>query len=231
MTIGVKTSSNLFTKQHATLGHLMTHGMAAEVADVRKDIAAVLGALAGIAVDEYTDMVATAVNAIKTTIATSTSIASYTGAGLNGAVGAAAIVGGRNVSVTAAANVGGYTGNATFTGLDMKGAVQTEAVAITASSTVLGVKVFKSITSISLPAQPDALGSLQFGIGKAMWLQQTPLARAGAALPIKEITAGAVPTAGTIDVTNRSYTPNQAQDGSKDFAVFYELDGTATPDA
>ena len=74
-------------------------------------------------------------------------------------------------------------------------------------------------------AAADGTGAtVAIGIGDSMPLTYTPKARAGLAAIVKEIAVGAVVTTGTLSVTNKSYTPAAAPDGTKDWAIFYEYD-------
>ena len=100
----------------------------------------------------------------------------------------------------------------------------------TTAATASGVKAFKTITSIAYPAAGGTGATIAIGVGKAMGLVLPPKSRAGLATPIKEISGGAVVTNGTLDATNHTYTPNAAQDGLVDFAIFYEFDGTTLTD-
>lgn len=107
--------------------------------------------------------------AIKTSIATSAAPASYTGAGLNGTVGAASMSAARTIYATLGASVGSYVngGTITVTGLDATGATISDVLTIVGTgggTTVLGTKFFKSVTTIAITAQTDVNGTFQFGV-------------------------------------------------------------------
>lgn len=230
--------SGLWSKMVARLAHLMQggHGVSAEVSDIRQDLAATFKPLAGITVDEWTDPAAAVANSLKTSVASNIAAQTYTGAALNGAIGAAAFDYARNVTVTASDNsgAGGYTGSVTFKGLDKKGKAQTETVAIANNATAVGLKGFSKITEIDVPVQPDGTGAFTFGTGSRLALSHTPKARNGATTslpPFREYMDHTTPTAGVIDCTNEMFLPNTAPNGAHDYAVYYELDGTSIGDA
>jgi hypothetical protein len=106
--------------------------------------------------------------AIKTSIATSTNTATYSGAGLNGSIGAAAFGQAQTVSVTTSAHAGTYTGTAiVVNGKDETGAVISETLTLTqvnGGETIVGTKAFAQVTSVVVPAQFDALGAYTFGV-------------------------------------------------------------------
>jgi hypothetical protein len=224
MTAGVKNGSQLMSTSLPGKDHILKeHGVAREVQDLRTDLATILGQLVALTVDEFTTPATASNNAVKTSFATSTTAQAYSGAALNGAVGATKMPIPRNITVTAAANGGGYTGSVTVKGL-RNGVVVTEAIAITASSTVAGVKMFDSVTELDLVGQPDALGSIQVGFGVVLGLSQPVLARAGGAILVRENMDGTIPTAGAISQINQSYTPNTAPNAAHNYAVYYEVD-------
>lgn len=115
------------------------------------------------------------VDAIKTAIATSLAVATYTGAALNGGYAnpgpASFVASGRvwqTVSATTSAQPGAYNviDPIMFTGTDADGTTQTESVYLTAvngNETVAGVLPFRTVTSIAVPAQALDTGQFQFG--------------------------------------------------------------------
>lgn len=215
--------SGLFGNANPAIPHLVKGpgGLKGEVFDLRGEIKEAFEPLAALTVDEFTNPVAASATAIKTAFATAITAQVFTGAALNGAVGATTMTPPRNITVTAAANAGGYLGNATITGT-FRGVAQTETIAITDSTTVAGVKMFDKVTSISIPIQPDALGSISVGTGVLLGLAKTPKARAGLATVIKEVVDAVVVTTGTLSATNSSYTPAAAPNGAHDYALYYE---------
>lgn len=106
---------------------------------------------------------------IKTSIATSASVATYTT--FNGALGGSFVLA-RNVSVTSTTHSGTYNivDPIVFTGTDANGSVITESLYLTlvnGNETIYGVKGFKTVTSIAVPAQVDTLGTFTFGVQHA----------------------------------------------------------------
>ncbi len=224
--------STLFKNQGPAVQHLANApgGLAGEVYDLRQDLKKELAKLAPITVDEFINPPTADVDGIKTAIASVAAPVTYSGAQLNGVVGAAVMAIPRNVSVTTGA--GGtpadVPANATFTG-KYQGKVQTEVIAISQSAaTVVGTKPFDSITSIALDAGQGTGGTLEFGFGAGLGVTLKPKARATSAiLPFREVTNAAVPgTPGTLNA-DKLYTPNTAPNGTNDYAVYYEWDPAA----
>lgn len=109
-------------------------------------------------------------NAIKTSIATSASPATYTT--FNGSLGGGPYTLTRNVSVTSSSHTGSYTTASpiVFTGTDINGNVITDSLSLTSADggeTIYGVKAFKTITKIQVPAQTDTSGAFTFGLYNA----------------------------------------------------------------
>lgn len=226
--------SGLFTNKKPQTPHLVAPGpgVAGEVADLRSDVASALAPLATVTVEEFTNPVVADTDGIKTAIATVAAITTYSGAALNGAVGAGVMSPPRNPTVTASDSAGSYVGSVTFTGVDINGNAITEAVAISNNATAVGAKAFAKITSIGLVAQTDTAGSLQFGFGAKMGLAKKIKSRAGLATAIKEIAVGAVVTNGTFvaaatGLPNGTYAPNTPQNSTNDYAIYYEYDPLA----
>lgn len=234
--MAILNGSGIWSKMTAALTHLLTHGLAAEVKDVRLDIAAALTPLAAITVDEFVAPALAAATSLKTSVATSITAALYTGAALNGSIGVAAFDFARNVTVSATDNSSnaGYTGAVTFKGIDIHGNALTEAITIVNNATAVGLKAFAKITEIDVVAQPDALGHFTFGTGSKLGLSHTPKARTGSTTslpPFREYVDAATPTAGVLDTTNGTYLPNAVPNGTHKYAVYYEYDATTTPNA
>lgn len=221
--------SGLFSTRAAVkphTGNAAPHaGALGELGKLRGDLNGEMQALAGVVIEEFTDPAAASATAIKLAFATAVTAQVFTGAALDGAVGHSVMTPPRNATVTAAANVGGYTGNATIKGT-FRGLPQTDTIAITDSTTVAGVKPFDQITEVDIPAQPDALGSISVGFGARIGLTKNPKARAGLTAAIKEIVDGGAVTTGTLSATNGTYTPATAPNGTHDYAVYYEGDYT-----
>ncbi len=183
----------------------------------------------GIFCDEFTNPPVADTDAFKTAIATAITLQTYTGVALNGVVGAGALTYPRNVTVTTDDHVAAYTGSVTFTGLDTAGNAISESLALVNNSTVAGVKAFSSVSSISVPAQNNTTGSLQFGFGAKLGLTRKAKTRNTILSVIKEIVAGSVVTNGVFAVAATglpygTYAPNTPPDASTDYVVYYETD-------
>lgn len=143
----------------------------------------------------YTNSAAMAVaNAIVTSVSTSTSPQSYSGAGLNGSIGAGKIDLPQSVSATTSASGATYATGSThkitvqgtdvfgnsitgFITLTMVGGGET-VVALDANGVILG---FASVTSISVPAQLGMGGAFTFGVRDVVVDQLTTDIRGGLA--------------------------------------------------
>lgn len=68
--------------------------------------------------------------------------------------------------LTVKGNAGGMTGNVVITGQDSAGSTITDTIAVSGTDTVAGVKAFKSISSIVVPAKTNVSGD-QLAIGTA----------------------------------------------------------------
>ena len=233
MSSSAKHGSGLFSSKSLRKPHLARRtgngGLPAEVAAIREDISDQLGDLAGIVVEEFIDVPAADTDAFKTSIATVAAAVEYAGTDLNGVVGTGALTPPRPVSVTASDSALSYAGSVTFEGVDVYGAEITEDVAITNNATTTGNKMFARVTKISIPAQNDTSGTLQFGFGAKMGLRHKILSRAGLLAPVKEIAVGAVVTTGTFQDAAAappfgSYSPASAANGTRDYCLYYEAD-------
>lgn len=107
-------------------------------------------------------------DAIKTSVATSASPASYSDAALNGAVGAATMNPPRSITVTRSSSAGSYSTSAiTITGT-YNGETVTDTLTpadADGGDTIYGDQPFDAVTSISLPAQVNTSGAFTFGVG------------------------------------------------------------------
>lgn len=107
---------------------------------------------------------------IVTTFATSTSLVTKSGAGLNGVVGATVMDPPRNIVITTAAASAAYntTDPIVITGTDVFGNVLTESrtpLNANGNEDLVGLKCFRTITSIAFPAQLTTGGSFKVGFG------------------------------------------------------------------
>ncbi len=229
--------SGLFSKQHAIRAHLAQgmHGWSGELAEVRKDILTCLTPLAGVAVEEFDAPAAASTTAMQAATATVVAGITYTtaaGGGLTDLSATTLEVAARNVTFTTAGTTPAHApASALITGFDAAGLAQTETVtpAVTAA-TVSGVTGWSKITSIAFGAAGGTDATVSVGFGSVIGLKNVAKPRTGATTaqpPFREYVDGALPaTAGTIDTVNKTYTPNAAPNGTHQYAVFYELDGT-----
>jgi hypothetical protein len=216
--------SGLFTKESAAIPHLSS----GELKDLRDDVARTFLPMAAISVEEFTNPAAGGAAVLLAAAATVAAPVTVLASGLLAPGLAILAAQPRNITFTTAGGTAADApATATITGTDRNGKAQTETVNLAQTATIAtGVKLFKTIVKIDYPAADGTGGTVSIGIGNAMPLSKTPKARAGAALPIREIVDGALVTTGAIDATNKSYTPATAPNGTHDYAVFYEYDPT-----
>lgn len=225
--------SGLFSKMHAALSHLLTHGLSAEVANVRKDINATISPLAGITVEEFLAPAAAAPAGLAVAAASTVAIQTVNAFLAPGI--AALLAGGRNVTLTTAGATPAdapATALVTGTGTDNKPLTETITVAQTATI-ANGVKIFKTITSVVYAAGDGVGATISIGWGLKLGLTQVPKLRGGASIPTFESLDGVAlsPATGVISATNKSYLPATAPNAAHNYCVYYELDGTTIIDA
>ncbi len=108
-------------------------------------------------------------DAIKTSIASDTNPASYSGGDLDGLVGETAMSPLRRLTATLAMNAGSYIDSSeiTFTGLDQNLDPLVEVVTIVGTDggqTLITTGLFSSVDTIDVEAQADTDGAFEFGI-------------------------------------------------------------------
>ncbi len=120
-------------------------------------------------------------NAIKATVATLTTPVEYTGAGIDGAIGLAAMSPLRGVTVTTSANAGAYAlVGITITGtvkINGKTVVVTDVLTLTevnGNETIYGSIGFETVTAITVPAMADTDGDLEFGVADVFGQHREP---------------------------------------------------------
>jgi hypothetical protein len=133
-------------------------------------------------------------DAIKLSIATSVSAAVYSGAALDGVIGAGALNPTSLIDVTTGAHAATYntTDPIVIEGTDWFGNFLTDSVLLTAAGGGEGVsstKAFATVTKISVPAQLGALGTFKFGRGALAFQPATRAFEAGAAGSFKLFSA------------------------------------------
>jgi len=215
--------SNLFGKATAKLPHTETNA----VADLRKDMVAVMGPLAALTVEEYTNPAAAAPAGLEA--AAATTVAPRTVTTFLAPAVAALLAFGRNVTfTTAGATPANAPATALVTGTDIDDAVQTETVTLAQTATIAtGVKIFKTVRSVVYAAADGTAATVAIGFGDLLGMSKKIKARAGLTAAVKEIAVGAVVTTGTFDATNRSYLPATLADGTRDYCLYYEYDPSA----
>lgn len=117
----------------------------------------------------------------------------------------------RNIRAVFAASYDG--GNLTITGTDQFGNTQTETIVAAAASTVVGVKVWKTITSIVKAAVGVNAATVSIGTGDKLGLGLLP----GSTFYI--LTVNGVAEAGTLDEANGGITPTTVPNGTADYNV------------
>lgn len=181
----------------------------------------------------FTNLAASDDDAIKTAIATVASTVTYSGADLNGAIGAGAISPPRNILITTAGGTpADAPATATITGTAIDGSAQSEVINVAqTATTAAGVKAFASVTSIALSAGQGTDATLAFGTGVVVGLDSKLRDVGGAANGgvVKEVANATVVTNGTFVLPATSppygsYSPNTAPNGTNDYAVVYMVD-------
>lgn len=223
--------SGLFSNQAPEKRHLVRGkgGVAGEVEDLRGDVANVLGEMAAITVEEFTDPPAADPDGLLVATATIAAPTTYSGAGLDGALAGTTFDPPRNiVFTTGGATPANAPATATVIGTDVNGAALTETVTLAqTAATATTTSAFATVTSVELPAADGVAATLAIGTGDALGLSAPLKSRAGAVMVIREIEAGTAVTTGTFAdaaaaAPNGTYTPATVADGSNDYALVYE---------
>ena len=228
--------SGLWSKQHAITVHLAqgSHGMTGEIADVRRDLLKVFAPLGAISVEEFSAPASASAVAVQAATATVVAGITYSVAGgtlidLSTTFAVAA----RNLTFTTGGTTTAHApASALITGFDAAGLPQTETVTpATTAALVAGVKGWSKITSIAFGAAGGTDATVSIGFGVVIGLKSPVKSRTGATTtlpPIREYVDAATPTAGSLDTTNKTYTPNTAPNGTHKYCVYYEMDAAQT---
>jgi len=248
MTISA-TGSGLFQALTAGLSHIAGSaarisqgGVKGELALLRRQVEKIFGYAPFLVVQEYTNAAAAVTNAIllaKTPSDTTALVYTVSGSGvtgaLDGSVAGAAMPFGRNATVTTTGADAQFSFpfDVTVVGVRNNSAV-TEVITVTSGASpgiVVGAKIFDKITRVTIAAGAGAAsstGTVAVGFGSLLGLPaEAPLAtRAGLVAVHREVSGGSVVTTGTFNTTNNSYLPAAAPDGSTDYCVTYEADGS-----
>lgn len=121
----------------------------------------------GLSFHQPTPAQAVDADAIITTRASSTSIQTITGTGLNGVVGGTVMSPARIVTLTTSANAAWLATTATVTGISgLTGQLVTESLAIPAGggTTVSTTTYFRTVTQVVIPVQASTAGTFTVGI-------------------------------------------------------------------
>lgn len=126
----------------------------------------------------------------------------------------------RIVSVTG--NALGITGNVVIDGTDAAGTVIQDTIALNGTDTVLGVKAFKTVTSITVPARNAEGDTVIVGVGNKFGM---PVVVAYGGFLLAYLFDGAVDTGGTLAATatlsTNLYTPAGTPNGVKKFDLVF----------
>lgn len=128
----------------------------------------------------------------------------------------------RNLSVVAAATYDG--GSITIVGTDQFDVPQTETIVTVANSTVYGVKIWKTVTSITKATVGVAAVGASIGTGDKIGVLYKVSGTAGLCLAGATL-AAAVPEAVTVDATYSGFTPTSVPNGSIVFTVLVNTVG------
>lgn len=236
--------SGLFSDQRPVKPHLVEGktGVAGEVDNLRQDVATVLGGLAALTVEEFTDPAVADVDAIRAAAATVAAARTLSGADLDGAVGGDEMVPPRNITITTAGvTPADAPANATINGWvrDSSGKLiaQSETIAVSQiAGAAAGALAFSKVESIDEEAADGTAATLAYGFGDIIGLGKPLKSRAGAAMVVQEVEAGTVLAADAVTGTfvdaataapHGTYEPATVPDGSNDYALLYEYDPTA----
>lgn len=162
--------SGLMSKQRAAVTHLAKPGggVAGEVYDLRKDVAEELGSLAGLVVEEFTNLIGAAAPGaavLKAATATVASPVTHTTADLLDAGEAMLLAWPRQLTFTTAGTPADAPANVVITGTDYKGAVQSETLNLAqTAAAVTSVNAYRTITSLAYPAADGTAATIAVGI-------------------------------------------------------------------
>jgi len=122
--------------------------------------------------------------------------------------------------VTIKGNASGNAGNVTITGTDIAGAALTDTIALNGATEVLGVKAFKTVTSIALPAETHAgTDTCSIGVGNKVGF---PVSIPNASLVVAK-SFNLLVDSSTITVGTTAASSLAAPAGTFDGAKLYEL--------
>ena len=180
--------------------------------------------------DVFTGVLALDLNGIKTAFALAAVDTTYSGAGLNGAVGGLPLDVARNITIRAITGGGEATEahDVVVTGLDYYGLPLSETITVGARGagedvTTQGNYAFKVVTSIFVTADATlAPGDYEIGFGKKLGLSKS-LTQGGM---LAEFLDNAVAVAGTVALAAvgqpfGTYTPDSNPDDTRSWVIMY----------
>jgi hypothetical protein len=100
----------------------------------------------------------------------------------------------RVISITGAMAGGSLTGNVVITGTNIRGKVITDTIALNNNATVDGVKAFKTVTSILLPARVTSGDTVSIGISDKLGLEVIPAYAVAVTAHHNGVLEGTLPT-------------------------------------
>lgn len=127
-------------------------------------------------------------------------------------------------NVTATFETGWTAGNITVVGTDQFDDVVTEVIVAVAGSTVNGVKIFKTVTSIT-KGSVGAAKTVSIGIGTKLGIVGNVVGTFGI------LTAGDIVEAVDIDATYNAFTPTTEPDAATTYVVMVNVQVTPTQDS
>lgn len=214
------------------------NGLKGEVEKLRRDVTQVLSAMAPIHRYELTvGAAAPDADAIKTSVASTTSATDYSGTALNGVVGAGEMRPPRNITATTAGVTPAHVpATATVYGFDIWGKPISETITLAQTATIAtGTKCFRNVTRITMPAGQGTAGTLTFGFGETLGFSVPPKDYDGAVRTLSEFVDGEEPlTPGVLfNADDRApyggYEPDTAANGAVLYSLLYEFDPGLVP--
>lgn len=213
-------------------GVLGGHDVGREVAALRSDVSGSIRAFMSPDIWEtWTNPAAADPNGIVTSFASSASEDVRSGAELNGVVGAGVMSPPRNITITTTSHANIDAVEVVIVGTDINGDAATDTITLTdgGGATDVGAVCFRTVTSVTIPAQGGTNGALEVGFGSLIGLSHKIKVRHTVPVVLFEIANGSKVTNGvfaspTTSPPYGSYAPNTIPDASIDYEIKYEVD-------
>jgi hypothetical protein len=138
----------------------------------------------------------------------------------------------RVLSITGAMTGGSLTGNVVITGTDIRGNIITDTIALDSNATAIGIKAFKTITSILLPARVTSGDTVAIGISDKLGLEMIPTYAVAISAHHNGVLEGTLPTITrhATDISQNIIDFNSACGADHDqTVVFYTADRPNKP--